>query len=166
MPWAQGTKERQQLLESGISRSLEILSEIHSGIHRCNLIGISVEGQCLSFEKLPETPFGSLAPSRMVHSRVDVRVEPIFIWRYLHPGCSRLFFDETNPSDRLDPFEAVLPWNDQPNRRAVWIWKRLFAVESNGQNRQRIHRLVQAQTFNVRPLQNRAALLRQLIGCI
>src|SRR5262245_46227953 len=102
----------------------------------------------------------------MVHSRVDVRIEPIFIWRLLHPGSRRLFVNETDLGYRLDASEAVLPWNDQPDRRAIWIWKRLFAIESNGQDRQRIHRLIQAQTFNIRPLQNRAALLWQLVGCI
>src|SRR6059036_1803021 len=123
MRWAQGIKERQQLLESEISRPLEILSQIHSGIHRRNLIGVSVEGQCLSFEKFTKAPFGSLAPSRMVHGWVDVRVEPIFVWSLLHPRCYRLLVNETHLSDRLDTFEAVLPWHNQPNRRAVLIWK-------------------------------------------
>src|SRR5215470_8139758 len=147
MRWALGIKETQQLLNSVISRSSEILSQIHSGIHCCNLIGISVERQRLSSKKLTETPFRSLAPSGVIYTWVDVREEPIFIRRVLHPRCFRLFVDETNLSDRLDAFEAILPWNDQPQRCTILIWKRPFAVKPNGQDRQRIHCFIQTQSF-------------------
>src|SRR2546426_6789976 len=163
---ARGKEERQRLSQSGVSTWLKILSQIHSRVHRCNVLCVTIEWQRLSFEELAKTPLGGLAPSRMIHSGVDVCIEAIFIWSLLHPGCDRLFIDEANFRDRLDAFKTVLPWRDQSDRRTVLIGKRLFSVEPNGQNRQRIHRLVHSQALYVWQLQNISALLRKLIGRI
>src|SRR6266704_3185008 len=93
MQRAQGKEERQRLSQGGVSTSLKILSQIHSGVHRRNLVGITIERQRRSFEELAETPLAGLAPSRMIHSGVDVCIEAVFIWRLLHPGRYRLFVD-------------------------------------------------------------------------
>src|SRR6266404_4685482 len=125
MQRAQGKEERQRLSQGGVSTSLKILSQIHSGVRRRNLVGITIERQRLSFEELAETPLAGLAPSRMIHGGVDVCIEAVFIWRLLHPGRYRLFVDEANLRDRLDAFETVLPGSDQSYRRTVLIGKRL-----------------------------------------
>ena len=54
--------------------------------------------------------------------------------------------------DRFDAFEAVFPRCDQPQRRAV-LRRQGFAVHADGQQRQRVHRLVQPQPFDVGVLQ-------------
>src|SRR5262249_5828934 len=66
---------------------------------------------------------------------------------------------------RLDALETVFPWNDEPQRCAVLIGKRL-AVEADGQNGEWMHRFVEPQAFDIGPLENREkrSLVRHLVG--
>jgi hypothetical protein len=54
-----------------------------------------------------------------------------------------LFLDEADLDDGFNAFEAVFPRYDQPDRRSV-LRRQRFAVEPHGQDRQRVHRFVQA----------------------
>src|SRR4029079_18929642 len=68
-----------------------------------------------------------------------------------------------DPDDRLDALEAVLPRHHQLDRRAVLVGHDT-AVETDGQDRERMQRLAQAQLFDVRPLQRAGLLARHLVG--
>src|SRR4029450_3396934 len=109
---------------------------------------IAVERQRLAAEELPEPTFRLLAPAWVIDVGIHVRKESIFRRPRLLPGVVRLILDELHPHDRLDALEAVLPRYDQTNRRAVLIWQ-YFTVKADGQDRERMHRFVHAQTLGV-----------------
>ncbi len=73
-------------------------------------------------------------------------------------GCSR---GQLDLDDRLDALEAVLPRHDEPDGRAVRV-REDPAVETDGEDRQRVHRLVEAQALDVRPVENGRTLARHL----
>src|SRR5688572_17440934 len=97
----------------------------------------------------------------MIDRRVHVGVEAVGLRILDLPGVDRRPFDEAQLDDRLDALEAVLPRDDQTNRRAVLI-RQHFAVESDGKDGQRMHGFVEPQAFHVRPLERVGALLRKL----
>src|SRR4029077_16337626 len=51
--------------------------------------------------------------------------------------------------ERLDALEAILPWNHHADRRAVLI-RQSFAVHSNRQECEWIHRFVNSQSLDIR----------------
>src|SRR5712691_11244529 len=104
-------------------------SEIESGVQRGDLIAVAVEHHRFAPQELADAPLGVLAPPRMIDARVHVRVEAVFVRRLLLPRVERLPLDEAHFHDRLDVFEAVLPWYREPQRRAVLVWQHLV-IES------------------------------------
>mmetsp|Transcript_6942 Transcript_6942/g.11094 ORF Transcript_6942/g.11094 Transcript_6942/m.11094 type:complete len:709 (+) Transcript_6942:1525-3651(+) len=74
----------------------------------------------------------------------------------LVPRCGRLLIGHGDPNNRLDGFVTVFPRHHQTHRRAILVRDR-FVINSRGHDRQRMHRLVQAQTLHIRPVQNRKA---------
>src|SRR5690606_38001860 len=56
--------------------------------------------------------------------------------------------------DRLDALEAVFPRHHQTERRAVLVGQ-AAAIHTHREKRQWVHRLIHAQTFNVRPVDQR-----------
>ena len=67
----------------------------------------------------------------------------------MRPGGLRLRLLQMDLDDALDALEAVLPGNHQPDGRAVLI-RQGFAVDPHRQERERVHRLVDAQPFEIR----------------
>src|SRR5690606_10933702 len=68
-----------------------ILDQVHAGVERCDLFGITIESQGLHpvAEKIEavagDASLRALAPARMADVRIDVRIEPVFLGRGLVP---------------------------------------------------------------------------------
>src|SRR5688500_2912098 len=57
--------------------------------------------------------FTGLRPARVIHLRVHVGVEPIFIRGHDLPGVARLLRDEVDLHNRFAAFETIFPRHDQ-----------------------------------------------------
>src|SRR5258708_6674016 len=68
-----------------------------------------------------EYGFYSNVNPQVDHPRVHVGVEAILLPVGLGPGRHRLLLDQAYPDDGLGALEAVLPGNDQAQRRAVLV---------------------------------------------
>src|SRR5258706_4396210 len=133
-----------------------------SRIHLGNLLGVTVEHQrrpnSLTEKRIPrfaDALLAGLAPSRMLDRRIDVRVEAVRLGPRLHPRAHGLFFDESDRDDGFDALEAVLPRSDQSQRRSIRIGQWL-SIYAECDQRQRIHRFVESETFHIRPIQTAA----------
>jgi hypothetical protein len=121
---------------------------------------VAIEGQgwrTRGKKSSTDAPFRRLTPTRMVHGRIDVGVETIFVRRGDIPAITGLTFGEANFDDRLDILEAVFPRRHQAQRRAVLIGEPA-SIDPDHQHRQRVHCLVDTQAFDIGPLQDRYAL--------
>ena len=127
--------------------------QVHPGIHGRDLITIPVEHQRSGRgEQRWQPPFTALIPADRAHVRVDVGVKAVPRRILLDPRRTWHLVGQANPHDRLRPLEPVLPRHDESNGRAILIEQRL-AVQSDREQRQRVHRLVEPQTLPVRPVQ-------------
>ncbi|MNH03255.1 hypothetical protein D3C79_625120 [compost metagenome] len=79
---------------------------------------------------------------------IHVGVKTIFVGSRQIPGGWRLFAGQGDLHDRLDAFEAVLPWSDQAQRSTVLRWQHL-AIHAHGQQSQWMHGFIKAQTFDI-----------------
>src|SRR5437879_7292837 len=113
-----------------------------------NLFGVTIEQESWARSKLTDAVLHLLAPAGMIDVRVYVRIKPIFVWRLNLPGRRRLVRDQHNLYDRLDALETIFPRYDETNRCTILRRHRL-PVHAGRQNRQRIHRFIQTQAFNV-----------------
>src|SRR5207248_1281371 len=77
------------------------------------------------------------------------------------PGGVGLPRTEADLHDRLDALEAVLPGHDEAQRRAVLVGQNP-AVEPDHHEGERVHRLVDPQSLDVRPVEHPRALSRHL----
>src|SRR5512138_850431 len=145
--------------------SLVVLRQIHPRIQRRDFLLVAVEHQ-RGYARVEETAadpaFASLAPARVVDIRVHVRVEAVLVRGGEIPRCRRLPLRKADLDDRLDSFEAVFPGHDEAQRCAVLIEQRL-AVQADGEQRQRMHRFIDAKTFDVGPREHARALPRHFI---
>src|SRR5690348_10460603 len=86
----------------------KILPQIHSRVQACDLLRVAVERlRRDTVSEQTETvagnaAFGFLAPARMVHFGIHVRVKPILLGTGLIPGGLRLGFGKFDFYDRLD----------------------------------------------------------------
>src|SRR5207249_11443916 len=119
-------------------------AQVHARVEIGNLLGVAVERERRAPAELAETPLGRLAPARMINRRVHVRIETVLTRRGQIPRGGRLLIGETDLHDRLDALEAVLPGNDEAKWRAVLV-REHFAVEADCEDREGMHRLVEAQ---------------------
>ena len=90
---------------------------------------------------------------------IDVRVEAVGLGPSRCSRKSGLLLDELDLDDRLDALEAVLPRHDEADRRAVLVHQRL-AIETDGEDGQRMHRLVHAQSLDIGPPKGLVSLAR------
>src|SRR2546428_2994412 len=145
--------------------------QIHPRVERRDLVRVAVEHERLAPAELADAPLGGLAPARVVDGGVHVGVEAVLLRRRLVPGRLRLLLGETDAHDRLRALEAVLPRDDDAHGRAVLVGEHL-AVHADRQQRERVHRLVEAQSLRVRPVEPAAeteepGLLRgELLGVL
>src|SRR5215469_13995011 len=80
--------------------SLEILSQVHAVVEAGDLFAIAVEHLCRRIlEETGQTDFLRLAPARMVHFRIHIGVETVFMRVGNVPGGWRLVLDEFDPYD-------------------------------------------------------------------
>nr|ADI18334.1 hypothetical protein [uncultured Rhodobacterales bacterium HF4000_03E16] len=101
----------------------------------------------------------------MVHLGVHVAVEPIFAAIGNVPACRRLLIGQGDAHHRLDRLEAVFPRHHQPQRCAVLIGD-VATIDAGGHDGERMHRLVQPQPLDIRPLQHRIFLAPHLVRAI
>ena len=92
----------------------------------------------------------------MIDVGVHVRVKTIFLRGRFDPGGDGHFFDKANLHQTLAALETVLPWHDQAHGRTVLLGQN-FAVHAKGQQGQWVHGLVQAQAFDIGPVQTAGA---------
>src|SRR5207249_6402729 len=97
------------------------LPEVHAGIERRDLVRVAVERERRPTAELTDPPLGGLAPPWMIHLGIDVGVEPVLAGRRLVPGGLRLLAHEPDAHDRLRALEAVLPRNDDADRRPILV---------------------------------------------
>src|SRR5262245_31355981 len=141
---------------------LEIALQVHAHVQARYLIAVAVEhlGRPISKES-GQSDFLGLAPARMIDGGVDVRVEPVLLWRRMLPRTDRLLRYEPDLHNRLDALEAVLPGNDEPKWGAVLI-RQHFVVQPDGEDRERVHRFIKAQPFDIWPTKIRSPDTRHL----
>src|SRR5215467_6805074 len=128
-----------------------IPDQVHPRVHAGDLVPVTVEhqslfGDALAEETFAQPPLSRLGPARMVALGIDVGIEAVFAGRVGGPIGRRLLFDEADLGNRLDALEAVLPRDNQTQRRPVLIGQS-FAVHSQAEQRQRMHGFIQAETF-------------------
>ena len=99
----------------------------------------------------------------MVDIRIHIREESIFVRRRPVPRRGRLLVGEADLDQALATLEAVFPWHHQPDRRATLVGQ-YFAVDAKGQQCQRVHRLVHAQSFHIRPVEHTRSDKRHGLG--
>src|ERR1700722_5626799 len=78
------------------SLTSEIPLQVHAGVEARHLGAVAVEHQRLAPEELADAALRRLAPARVVHRRVDVRIEAVLAGRLVLPGVHRLLLDEAN----------------------------------------------------------------------
>src|SRR5438552_19123620 len=83
---------------------------------------------------------------------------PVLVRRLNGPCRGWLLGDETDLYNLLDAFETVLPRHHQSNRSAV-LGRQGLAIESGGQNRQRMHGFIETQPFDIRPIKHASDLV-------
>src|SRR5215204_2895453 len=94
----------------------------------------------------------------MRNVRIHVRIEAVFVWSLYIPR--RLWFvsDQRNLHYGLDALEAIFPWDNQANRRAV-LRRECLAVHPCCHNGQWMHCFVETQPFDERPTENAKLLV-------
>src|SRR6266481_698092 len=140
------------------------LLQIHSAVQARHLIRIAVENDSRSCENLTQSPLPRLAPTWMVDVRIHIRIETVLAGRVAVPCHRWLRFLKAYFDDRLDALVAVFPRDDHTHGRAVLRWERL-AIHSKTQQRQRIHRFVEAQSLHIRQIDARVLCFRHL-ACV
>src|SRR2546426_7415806 len=143
-------------------RTLEELAQVHAGVEAGHLLGVAVEGQRRPATELADPSLGRLAPAWMVDRRIHVRVEAVLVRCREVPRGRRLRLHETDAHDRLDALEPVLPGHYEAERRAVLVGERL-PVEPDREERERMHRLVDAEPFDVGPVEDATLLPGHLL---
>src|SRR5579864_4232404 len=81
--------------------------QVHARVEAGHLVAVAVEHQRLAPEELSDSALRRLAPARVVHRRVDVRIEAVLVGRLVLPGVHRLLLDEADLRDRLNVLEPV-----------------------------------------------------------
>src|SRR3984885_8872583 len=129
-----GTPQIRQASAPSVSATSEVFPQIHPTVETGYLRRVAIERE----RRLPppecaraDETLACLAPARMIDRRVDVGQETILVGGGARPGGARCLFREFDADDGLDALEAVLPGDDQPQRRAVLIRQHL-AVQSHG----------------------------------
>ena len=128
-----------------------------------HLFLVAVEHQRRTPARFADALLRGLAPTRMIHVRIDVGVKAVFVRGILAPRCARLRCHQFYFYDGFDALETVFPRRDQPDGRAI-LRRQRAAINAARQQRQRVHRLVHPQTLDIRPVQHVAALTRHPLG--
>src|ERR1700720_1668149 len=116
------------------------LSKVHAGVKAGDLIGIAVEGKRgngVGEAGGVDTALARLRPAGVVHRRIDVGIEAVFLGADLVPEGLRLLVRKVETDDRLATLEAVLPREDDADRSAVLVGQHV-AVTAEGQQRKRV----------------------------
>src|SRR5712675_3717450 len=150
---------------------LEVATQVEALVQARDLLGVAVEHQgrlARSEEAAANMPFGGLAPARVVHLGIYVRIEAIFVRRGSRPGVGGLVLGEADLDDRLGALEAVFPRQVHTQRRAVLIEK-YPSIDAHHHEGERMHRLVDAQALDVWSVdhsapENHRPLARHLFG--
>src|SRR5689334_18759526 len=87
----------------------------------------------------------------MIDLRVDVGEETVLLGVLVIPRGVRLFVSKVKTDDGFAVFEAILPWRDDADGGSVLIGKNL-SVTAEGEQRQRIHGLIETKAFGVGPV--------------
>ena len=132
------------------SRTSVVFFQVHAVVKAGDLI-VAVKHKSFTAEEFPETALSGLAPTGMIDVGIDVGIETVFARSVHIPSGGGLTFNELYFDDGFDALKAVFPGNDEANRSAVLVGKS-FAVHANAEQRERMHGLVEAQTFDVREL--------------
>src|SRR5208282_2739609 len=104
-----------------------------------------------------------LTPAWMIHPRVHVGVEAIFIRGILAPSGARLPCHQLDFDKGLDALETVFPRYDQPKGSAI-LWRQRASIQPAGQQGQRVHRFIHSQALDIRPVEHIAPLSRHALG--
>jgi hypothetical protein len=115
--------------------------------------------------ELADAALARLRPARVVDGGVHVGVEAVLVGRRVVPRRARLPVGEADLDDALHALEAVLPRHDEAQRRAVLVGHRP-PVHPGDEQRERVHRLVEAQRLDVRPRQHGGALPGHLLRVV
>src|SRR4029077_18570623 len=94
---------------------------------------------------------------------VGIKAEVVGI-RFV-PCGQRLVVRETDLHDGFRALESILPRYNETNGRAVLVGQGC-AVHSEAKQCQRVHGLIHAQTFYVRPIENSLPLSWHLAGIV
>src|SRR5690606_526883 len=131
------------------------LAQVHAGVELAHLRLVAVEHQrraALGEQAavLADAPLVGLAPARVRNLRIHVGIKAVLLRRRQVPRGAGHLLDEADLDQRLAALEAVFPGHHQAQRRAVLVRQHL-TIETEGQQRQRVLRLVEAQSFDVGP---------------
>src|SRR5213592_61419 len=147
-------------------RSSKIFPQVQAGVQMRDLFFVTVEHERGLFarkEAGPDDSLASLAPAWMIDVRVHIGVEAVLVRCKLIPKGLWLLGHEVDLRQRFGALESVLPRNNEADRCAVLITKR-FAVKTDRDKRQLVHRLRQSEALRVRPWKVVRALRRTIPG--
>ena len=139
--------------EALLGLRLVVPVEVHAGVEGADLVGVAVEhegGALLGVEGLTDAALVFLAPSGVVVVGVDVGVEAVFVGGLVVPTGGGLRGEEFDGDDGFGGFVAVFPGNGEADGGAVLVGEDV-SIEAEGEQGERVHGLVHAETFRVRP---------------
>src|ERR1051326_6121853 len=129
-------------LTSASIGSLEVFAQVHSGVHRSNLLAVPVEHQRRSLEEIANPPLAGLAPPRMIDLWIYIGVETVLISSLYLPCIDRLFFGEIDVNYGFDPLESIFPRRNQAHRRTILV-RQCFPIEASCEESEWVSSFVQ-----------------------
>src|SRR5260370_35372519 len=106
-----------------------VLLQVHSTVHAGDLIAVAIKHKRAVLEDFAEAALFGLAPARVIHIWIHVRVEAVFVGRGKVPGSWRHLLLEFDFEERLDALETVFPRNNHAHARASLVRQR-FTVHT------------------------------------
>src|SRR5713101_3136416 len=77
-------------IQTDYETALVILTQVHAVVETRDLVGIAVEHEGLALQKFAQAALRGLAPTGMIHRRIHIGVETIFVWSFFVPTRRRL----------------------------------------------------------------------------
>ena len=97
----------------------------------------------------------------MVDRGIHIGVKAVLARSGDVPGIQGLLFGEADARNGLGTFETVFPRKDDAQRRSILVGK-ILAIHAEAKQSERMHGLIHAESFDIGPLENLAALAGHL----
>src|SRR5690606_27950887 len=109
--------------------------QIHTGIQARNLVAITITHQgwlaSLTEQRSRQTRFHILTPARVMHFRIYVGVETVFIRLQHIPGSLWFSLGEADLHNGFDALETIFPGHNQTDWSTV-LRRHIVAIHTHG----------------------------------